>query len=237
LHGGEVTVTLDNGNTITVDEIIVAAGRTPNSDDVGLETVGLQPKGYVTVDDHFAVQGVDGNWLYAIGDLIGRALLTHMGKYQARLCGEVIAARATGKPLDESGYNPHTDVADHGAVPQVTFTDPEVGSVGLTEQEAHDAGIDVETVEYDMASLAGTYLLSDDYKGRAKLVVDRASDTLVGATFVGAGISELVHSATVAVVGRVPVAALWHAVPSYPTVSEVWLRLLETLQQQRRRSN
>jgi dihydrolipoamide dehydrogenase len=237
LHGGEVTVTLDNGDSITVDEIVVAAGRTPNSDDIGLDTVGLEPKGFVEVDDHFAVKGVEGQWLYAIGDLIGRALLTHMGKYQARLCGEVIAARATGKPLDDGPFNPHADLADHGGVPQVTFTHPEVGSVGLTEQQARDDGIDVETVEYDMASLAGTYLLSDDYKGRAKLVIDRASDTLVGATFVGAGIAELVHSATVAVVGRVPVAALWHAVPSYPTVSEIWLRLLETLQQQRRRSS
>ena len=106
-------------------------------------------------------------------------------------------------------------------------TDPEVGSVGLTEQQAREAKLDVETVEYDLASLAGTYLFRDNYLGRAKLVVDRKADVLVGATFVGAGISELVHSATVAVVGKVPVAALWHAVPSYPTVSEIWLRLLE----------
>jgi pyruvate/2-oxoglutarate dehydrogenase complex dihydrolipoamide dehydrogenase (E3) component len=236
LHGGEVTVTLDNGETIMADEILVAAGRTPNSDDVGLETVGLKPGGFVEVDDHFAVKGVDGEWLYAIGDLIGRALLTHMGKYQARLCGQVIAARATGKPLDDGSYNAYTDLADHGAVPQVTFTDPEVASVGLTEQDARAQGFDVETVEYDLASLAGTYVLDENYKGRAKLVIDRAGDTLIGATFAGAGTAELLHSATVAVVGRVSIAALWHAVPSYPTVSEIWLRFLETLQQQRRRS-
>jgi pyruvate/2-oxoglutarate dehydrogenase complex dihydrolipoamide dehydrogenase (E3) component len=236
IHGGEVTVTLDNGETIMVDEIVVAAGRTPNSDDVGLETVGLKPGGFVEVDDHFAVTGVEGQWLYAIGDLIGRALLTHMGKYQARLCGEVIAARAAGKPLQDGGYNPHTDFADHGAVPQVTFTDPEVASVGLTEQQAREAGVDVEVVEYDLASLAGTYVLDENYKGRAKIVIDRAGDRLIGATFVGAGTAELLHSATVAVVGRVSIGALWHAVPSYPTVSEIWLRLLETLQQQRRRS-
>jgi dihydrolipoamide dehydrogenase len=119
----------------------------------------------------------------------------------------------------------------------VTFTNPEVASVGLTEQQARESGLDVETVEYDLASLAGTYVLDENYKGRAKIVLDRASDTLIGATFAGAGTAELVHSATVAVVGKVPVAALWHAVPSYPTVSEIWLRLLETLQQQRRRSN
>jgi dihydrolipoamide dehydrogenase len=160
-----------------------------------------------------------------------------MGKYQARLCGEVIAARATGKPLDEGSYNAYTDLADHGAVPQVTFTDPEVASVGLTEQDARGQGFDVETVEYDLASLAGTYVLDENYKGRAKLVIDRAGDRLIGATFAGAGTAELLHSATVAVVGRVSIGALWHAVPSYPTVSEIWLRFLETLQQQRRRSS
>ncbi|MFG1924906.1 dihydrolipoyl dehydrogenase family protein [Cryptosporangium sp. NPDC048952] len=223
VHGGEVTVTLDDGTTVTADEILVAAGRTPNSDDLGLNTVGVETKNYVTVDDHLTVPGHD--WLYVVGDLNGRALLTHMGKYQARIAGEAIAARAAGQSA------PH---ADRAPVPQVTFTDPEVGSAGLTEAQARDAAIDVEAVEFDLAALAGTYVLRDNYVGRAKLVLDRATDTLVGATFVGAGIAELVHSATVAIVGKVPVSDLWHAVPSYPTVSEGWLRLLETLDQQRR---
>jgi len=113
------------------------------------------------------------------------------------------------------------------------FTDPEVGSVGRTAAEARAAGIDVETVEYDLASVAGAVLLRDDYLGRANLVIDRASDSLVGATFVGSEIAELVHSATVAVIGKVPLSTLRHAVPSYPTVSEIWLRLLETLRAQR----
>jgi dihydrolipoamide dehydrogenase len=153
-----------------------------------------------------------------------------MGKYQARVAGDVIAARAAGRPLDGIRF---TDVADGRAVPQVTFTDPEVGSVGLTAEQARKAGLDVETVEHDLAAVAGSALFRDDYVGRAVLVVDRAADTLVGATFVGSGIAELVHSATVAVVGEVPVSVLWHAVPSYPTVSEIWLRLLETLRGQR----
>ena len=234
VHGGEVTVTLTDGSTVVVDEVVVAAGRRPNSDDIGLDTVGVQPNahGFLDVDDHFQVPGTD--WLYAIGDLCGRALLTHMGKYQARLVGEVVAARATGRDLDTGAFNRYTDVADHGAVPQVTFTDPEVGSVGLTAQQARDAGHDVETVEFDMAALAGTSLLRDDYVGRANLVVDKDTDTLLGATFVGDSIAELVHSATVAVVGRVTTAQLWHCVPSYPTASEIWLRLLETLDSQRR---
>jgi pyruvate/2-oxoglutarate dehydrogenase complex dihydrolipoamide dehydrogenase (E3) component len=234
IHGGLVTVTLQSGEAITADEIVVAAGRTPNSTDIGLETVGLTGGGFVSVDDHLEVEGVDGHWLYAIGDLCGRALLTHMGKYQARIVGEVIAARAAGRPLDTAPFNLHTDVADHDLVPQVTFTDPEIGSVGMTEAQARSAGLDVETAEYDMASLAGTYVLRDHYVGRAKLVVDKSADVVVGATFVGTGVAELTHSATMAVVGRLPIATLWHVVPSYPTVSEVWLRLLETLNTARR---
>src|SRR5882757_151199 len=223
-HGGEVAISLTGGEVLRADEIVVAAGRTPNSDDIGLESVGLKSGGFVAVDDQLTVEGMP--WLYAIGDLCGRALLTHMGKYQARVAGEVIAARAAGTALDTGAFGRHVDLADHVAVPQVTFTDPEVGSAGLTEQAARDAGLEVETAEYDMAALAGTYLLRDDYVGRAKLVIDPRSDVLLGATFVGTGIAELVHSATVAIVGRVPIAALWHAVPSYPTVSEIWLRLL-----------
>ncbi len=228
IHGGPVEITVD-GETITVDEIVVATGRTPASSDLGLDTIGLAARvqanrGFVEVDDHLTVQGVEGEWLYAIGDITGRALLTHMGKYQARIAGWVIGARAERRPLTGPRF---TDVADHDQVPQVTFTDPEVASVGLIESEARAKGIDVETVEYDLAALAGTSLLRDDYEGRAKLVIDRASDLIVGATFVGPEVAELVHAATVAVVGKVPLETLWHAVPSYPTASEIWLRLLE----------
>ncbi len=235
-HGGEVTATLNNGKVIVADEIVVAAGRRPNSTDIGLATVGLDEGGYVTVDDHMTVTGVPGEWLYAIGDLTGRALLTHMGKYQARICGDVIAARGTGESLDTSSYSRHADLADHDRVPQVTFTNPEVGSAGLTEHAARDKGIDVETVEYDLASLAGTYVMREDYVGRAKLVIDRSSDTIVGATFVGSEIADLVHAATVAITAKVPLAAMWHCVPSYPTPSEIWLRLLETLGRQRHKA-
>ena len=224
VHGGEVTVTF-GGQTITVDELVVAVGRTPASSDLGLETIGLPSKGFLSTDDHLTVEGIAGDWLYAVGDITGKALLTHMGKYQARICGAVIAARAEGRPLDGDGFR---DLADHGAVPQVTFTDPQVASVGRTEQEARDGGIDVQVVEFDLGSIAGASLLRDGYAGRAKLVIDRGTDTLVGATFVGPEVAELVHAATVAVIGKVPISTLWHAVPSYPTVSEIWLRLLES---------
>ena len=229
INGGAVTLHLGRRRTVVVDELVVAAGRTPNSKDLGLETVGLadavaQAHGSIRTNDRLQVEGVSGSWLYAVGDINGRALLTHMGKYQARIAGAVIAARADGKRVTGKEFR---DRASGRVVPSVTFTSPEVASVGLTESAARDVGIDVETVEVDLASVAGASLLHDDYSGRAKLVIDRARDTLVGATFVGAGTAELIHSATVAIIGGVTVADLWHAVPSYPTVSEVWLRLLE----------
>jgi len=235
IHGGAVTLDLagpDGGrNELTVDEVVVATGRTARADGLGLEEVGVHRdrRGFVPTDDHLTVPTPGGSagqpWLYAVGDVTGRALLTHMGKYQARIAGTVIAARAQDLPIAGPAYRAS---ADHGQVPQVVFTDPQVAAVGLTEAEATDTGVDVETTEYDLGSVAGASLLRDGYTGQAKLVIDRAADVLVGATFVGPHVAELLHAATVAIVGRVPLAQLWHAVPSYPTVSEIWLRLLES---------
>ncbi|MEU8837082.1 NAD(P)/FAD-dependent oxidoreductase [Streptomyces sp900116325] len=232
-HGGEVTAWLDDGSTLVGDELVLATGRTPNTQDIGLSSVGCSDDGFLEVDDEQAVQAVSGHWLYAVGDVCGRALLTHMGKYQARVAGEVIAARATGRPTAGAQSGARGAADGHRGNPQVTFTDPEVGSAGMTEWQARTAGLDVATVEYDMAALAGTYVMREDYLGRAKLVIDRVSDTVVGATFVGSGVGDLVHSATTAIVARVPLSVLWHVVPSYPTASEVWLRLLETYRTQR----
>ncbi|SDC78487.1 dihydrolipoyl dehydrogenase family protein [Rhodococcus tukisamuensis] len=224
IHGGPVTL-VANGEPLVVDEVIVAAGRVPATASLGLSEAGVVATGagHVTTDEHLTVEGAAGAWLYAVGDVNGRAPLTHMGKYQARVCGDVIAARADGRSLDGPRFTAH---ADHDQVPQVVFTDPEVASVGRTERRARADGLDVETVEVPIA-VAGSSLARDDFTGRAKLVIDRATDTLVGATFAGTEVAELVHAATVAVVGAVPMDTLWHAVPSYPTVSEVWLRLLE----------
>jgi pyruvate/2-oxoglutarate dehydrogenase complex dihydrolipoamide dehydrogenase (E3) component len=227
IHGGPVTVTLDNGDQLEADELVVAVGRVGGAADIGLETVNIPtPSGYVDVDDHLNVRGTD--WLYATGDLTRLALLTHMAKYQARVAGETITARALGTPFDE------LTTAEYDAVPHVVFLDPPVCAVGLTEAEARERDIDVRTAEFDIAGISGAAISREHYDGRAKLVVDRASDTVIGATFAGSATTELLHSATVAIVGRVPVSRLWHAVASFPTVSEIWLRLLETLQQQRR---
>ncbi|MGB6179679.1 MAG: NAD(P)/FAD-dependent oxidoreductase [Rhodococcus sp. (in: high G+C Gram-positive bacteria)] len=232
IHGGPISVTVGD-DTLEVDEILVAAGRRPATKDLGLdadlglagptagEKKGLTPGESITVDDHLTAAG---EWLYAVGDVNGRALLTHMGKYQGRVCGDVIAARADGKPLDDSRFRAS---ADHGQVPQVVFTTPEVASVGLTAKQARAAGTPVNVVEMDIV-VAGSSLRQDDFAGRASMVVDTSKNVIVGFTLVGQGVSELLHAATIAVVGAVPLDTLWHAVPSYPTMSEVWLRLLES---------
>ncbi|WP_225924562.1 dihydrolipoyl dehydrogenase family protein [Pseudonocardia abyssalis] len=212
---GPVTLVLDNGTELTADELLVAAGRRANTDDIGLETVGLTAGGYLDVDDQLRVRGVEGGWLYAAGDVNGRALLTHQGKYQARLVGDIIAGH------DRAAW------ADHVAVPRVTFTDPQVAAVGRTEQQARDAGLDIRTVRYDLGSTAAGALAGKGVHGTAQLVIDTTRRVVVGATFVGPGVGELLHAATIAIVGQVPLDTLWHAVPAFPTLSEVWLRLLE----------
>ncbi len=223
--GGDVTVTLEGGDDVRAAEVLVATGRTPNTRDLGLESVGLAPGEWIEVDDTLRVPGSE--WLYAVGDVNHRALLTHQGKYQARAAGDVIAARANGTPVDDASWGAHVATADHAAVPQVTFTEPEVASVGLTEEAARDAGLDIRVLDYDLSWVAGASAHSDAYSGAARAIVDTARGVLVGATFVGPDVAELLQAATIAVVGEVPIDRLWHAVPAYPTVSEVWLRLLE----------
>ncbi|MGW7200945.1 dihydrolipoyl dehydrogenase family protein [Streptomyces chryseus] len=223
--GGPVTVILGGGERIEADEVLFATGRAPRTDDVGLDTVGLKPGSWLEVDESCRVKGQD--WLYAVGDVNHRALMTHEGKYQARVAGAAIAARAHGEPLDTAPWGAHSATADHAAVPQVVFTDPEAASVGLTLAEAEATGRRVRAVDHDMASVSGAGLYADGYRGRARMVVDLDRETVLGVTFVGPGVAELLHSATVAVAGEVPIPRLWHAVPAYPTISEVWLRLLE----------
>ncbi|TKA04559.1 NAD(P)/FAD-dependent oxidoreductase [Actinacidiphila oryziradicis] len=223
-----VTAVLSDGGRLESDEILFATGRAPRTDDLGLDTVGLSPGGWLDVDDTLRVRGIDGEWLYAAGDVNHRSLLTHQGKYQARIAGAAIGARAEGRALDTAPWGAHAATADTAAVPQVVFTDPEACAVGPTAQEAERAGRRVRAVDYDLGQVAGASLYADGYRGRARIVVDLDRGHLIGATFVGRGTAELLHSATIAVAGEVPLERLWHAVPSYPTISEIWLRLLET---------
>jgi len=218
---GAVTLALDDGTTVLADEVLAAVGRTPKTADIGLETVGLEPGSWLPVDDTLRVTAVDGGWLYAAGDVNHLALLTHMGKYQARVCGDAIAARAAGREPTVR------DLASRRWVPQVVFTLPEVAAVGLTAEQAQAAGCRVRVVEYELVNVAGAGLFADDYRGHAQLVVDEDRQVVVGLTMAGPGVGEMIHAATVAVAGEVPLHQLWHAVPSYPTMSELWLRLLE----------
>jgi pyruvate/2-oxoglutarate dehydrogenase complex dihydrolipoamide dehydrogenase (E3) component len=210
-----VVATLEDGRTVQADEILVGVGRRPNTKDVGADTVGLKPGEWFGVDDRLRVKGVEGDWLYAVGDVSGLALLTHMGKYQGRLVGDIISGRDV------------RDLADHRAIPRVTFTDPQVAAVGLTEAQARENGIDVKVVSFGTGGVAGAYTRGNGIKGTSQIVVDQKRRVIVGATFTGPDVQEIVHAATIAVVAEVTLDQLWHAVPSFPTVSEVWLRLLE----------
>ncbi|MFE0418270.1 dihydrolipoyl dehydrogenase family protein [Streptomyces tendae] len=229
---GTVHITLTTGEVVEADEVLVAVGRTPNTQDIGLDAVGLTPGDWLTVDDTLRVIGDDGElladgWLYAAGDVNRRVLLTHQGKYQARAVGDAIVARAQGEAVDDSQWGRHVATADERAVPQVIFTEPEIASVGLTAAAAEAAGIRIRVVDYDLGAIAGSALHAEGYRGHARMVVDEDRKVIVGFTLVGPDVAELLHAATIAVVGEVSIDRLWHAVPAYPTVSEVWLRLLE----------
>jgi len=215
------------GETVEVDELLLATGRRPNTADLGLGALGLDEKGPLRVDDSGRAVGGDGlDWLYAAGDVTGRAPLTHQGKYEARIAAAAIVARAQGQTVEPEPWSEYAATADHHAVPQVVFTDPEVAAVGRTAERAEADGLTVRVVDLDI-SVAGSYLHAENYTGKLRAVVDVDRQVLVGVTFVGPDVAELLHAATVAVVGEVPLSRLWHAVPAYPTISEVWLRLLE----------
>ncbi|MDQ0030851.1 dihydrolipoyl dehydrogenase family protein [Arthrobacter bambusae] len=229
-------VTLGDGTVLKGDELLVATGRRPNLDNLGLENVGLDAEEgkalRLSTDSSGLVQGpasdgTSGLWLYAAGDAAGAALLTHQGKYEARATGDAIVARAKGTlhgtPKPWSAF---AKTADEYAIPSVVFTDPEVASVGPSLKQALQKGINASSVELRI-NVSGAQLHSENYEGWAQLVVDEDRKVVVGATFAGPGVAELLHGATIAIVGEVPLDRLWHAVPSFPTISEVWLRLLE----------
>jgi len=213
-RNGSVRVELGGGEAVEADEILVSIGRTPRSADVGLDTIGLEPGKHVSVDESLRVPGHEA-WLYAVGDVNGRALLTHMGKYQARLAADTIL----GKDVRLR--------SDGGASPRVIFTDPQVGAVGLTLAAAEEAGLTARAVDVETSGNAGGSFVGRGAPGTARLVVDEERGVVVGATITGSEVAEALHAATIAVVGNVPLEDLWHAVPSFPTRSELWLRLLE----------
>ena len=211
---GTVALELDDGSSVSGAELLVAVGRRPATDGIGLETIGLEPGSAIEVGPDLRAPGL--SWLFAIGDVNGRVALTHMGKYQARLAADAILGK---------------DVAlrsDGPLSPRVIFTDPQVAAVGHTLASARAAGLNVRAVDVETSGTAGGSFVGRDAAGTSRLVIEEERRTVVGATFAGVETAELLHAATIAVVGEVPLDTLWHAVPSFPTRNEIWLRLLET---------
>lgn len=220
--GGPITATFQR-QTIEVDELVLATGRRNNTDNIGLETIGLPAGGIVSVNDHLLAVGVAGDWLYALGDTTGRARLSHISTYHGRVVADIITARAAGRELSENELT----ARDAGSLAQVIHTDPQVAWVGRTESQARAEGFAVRTRTADYpGAVSFLALYRDGFQGWAKLVINDETDTLLGATFVGPQFSELVQAATLAIVAKVPVSLLRHAVAPHPTVNQVWDPLL-----------
>ncbi|KUJ21388.1 dihydrolipoamide dehydrogenase [Mollisia scopiformis] len=223
-----VKVTLSNGSTFSANEILVAAGRRAQTANIGLESFGLKGDGsFLPVEESLRVTSVPGKWLYAGGDVNGRAPLTHSSKYHGRIISNAISADFNNSPTSTTEWSRVTATADRLATPAVIFTDPAVASVGLTRKAAQKAGIKFKEINAPVATL-GAMLHAEGYAaGWAQWIVDQQSNKLLGATFVGKEVADLLHASTVAVVGGMTLEQLSHAIPSFPTTSEVYLDLLD----------
>lgn len=219
-EGAPVTVELEDGTSVKGDRLLVAVGRRPLTNDLGLETVGLEPGRYIGVDDHLRVPGND--WLFAVGDANGRTLLTHAGKYQARIAADVILGEHTA-----------TAFADTLGSPRVVFTDPQVAAVGPTLAEVQASGRQAIAIDLPTGSSAGASFVGHGAPGDSRFVVDTEREVLLGVTFTGAEIAELLHAASIAVVGEVPLSTLAHAIAPFPTRLELWLAFLEAYELKR----
>jgi dihydrolipoamide dehydrogenase len=213
---GSVVVGLSTDESVTGAELLVVVGRKPPTEDLGLDTIGLTPGEYVDTGETLQVSGHD--WLYAIGDVNGRAPLTHMGKYQARIAADHIAGEDGG----------HIEI-DGVRSPRVIFTDPQVAAVGHTTMSAEQAGIAARAIDVPTSGNAGGSFYGRGARGTSRFVVDEQRGLLVGATITGSEVADFLHAATIAVVGEVPLTRLRHAIPAFPTRSEIWLNFFNEL--------
>ena len=215
--GDAISVTLGDGSSVTGDELLIAVGRTPQVRGLGLESVGIEPRGYVEADAHCRVDGHD--WLYAIGDVNGRAPFTHMAKYQGRVAADHILG------VDSA--------AEHGAdgprSPRVIFTDPQIAAAGHTTKTAQEAGLSPRVIDIPTSGNAGGSFYGRGARGTSRFLVDEQRRLLIGATITGSEVTDFLQAATIAIVGEIPVERLRHAVPAFPTRSEIWLTLIEEL--------
>lgn len=228
---GDITLQLEEGTRVGGDRVLVAVGRRPLTDDLGLDSVGIEAGGYLEVDESLSVQGHP--WLYAVGDVNGRALLTHMGKYQARLVADRLVHGGDGRidarwDEDLRPGGPSGGLPAHGPTsPRVVFTDPQVAAVGHTLASAREAGLSVREVDVPTSGTAGASFYGRNAPGTTRFVVDTDREVLVGVTFVGPEVADFLHAATIAVVGELPLKTLAHAVPPFPARSEIWLKFVE----------
>lgn len=207
-----ITVTA-GGKEYTAAELMVATGRRPRTDRIGLESIGVDGTAPLETDDCYRVKGHE--WLYAVGDVNGRALLTHMGKYQAWIGVRTLLGHEVENRAEKIGPT------------RVTFTNPQVAAVGPTLEQAKRDGIDAVAVDVGTNSTPGASFTGKGVDGKCRLVVDRSTEQIVGATFVGFEVSEWLQAATIAIVSGIRMSDLRHAVPAFPTRSEIWLRLSE----------
>ena len=214
--GAGVVASLEGGGEVEAEEILVAVGRKPHTEALELGAIGVETDedGFLTTDDRLRVGGSE--WLYAVGDVNGRALFTHTGKYQAWVAVENLLGRDVEATAD-------TEIGP----PRVTFTDPQVAAVGRTLEGAREAGIDARAIDVPTDGNPGASFQGKDTGGVSRIVVDQAAGTIVGATFTGFDTADFLHAATVAIVAEVPLSRLRHAIAPYPARSEIWLKLLE----------
>ena len=214
-----ITLALEGGETLSGDHLLVAVGRKPHTEKLGLESVGLEPGKSIEVDEYLRAPNLP--WLYAVGDVNGRSLLTHSGKYQARIAADNILGEQSA--LLQGSQPP----------PRVIFTDPQIAAVGETLAAAHEAGLPAEAIDIETSGNAGASFYGRGTDGTTRFVVDTEREVLLGVTFVGAGIAEFVQAATVAVTAEVPLRTLAHVVAPFPTRSELWLYFLEAYEERR----
>ena len=223
---GPVTLTLEDDGEVKADEALFATGRQPLTDDIGLDTVGLAPGSWLEVNDTLH------------GPRPDRRLAVRPGRCQpprpAHPPGQVPGPHRRGgdrRPRRRTAHRPCPvgPARHHRRLPRSAagvLLRPPAETVGLTADQAERAGHRIRVADVNPGE-TGPGLYADGYTGRARMIVDEDHGYLLGVTFVGPGVEELIHSATIAVAGQVPISRLWHAVPCFPSISDVWLRLLE----------
>jgi dihydrolipoamide dehydrogenase len=212
-NDGVRTVELDDGSSVCGQELLIATGRVPTITELGLENTGVQvTERGITVDEH--CQAAPGIW--AVGDVTGVAMFTHIAKYQARIAADAILG--------------HARPACYNSVPRVVFSDPEVAGVGLTTEQAHTQGREVCTATVDLAqAIARPVTYGTNIDGRLGLIADRQRGILIGAWAIGPEVGEWIHQAVQAIRAEIPINVLRDTIPQFPTFSEAYLYAVEKL--------